>query len=56
MVVAHIKTDKAGEGLVEKFNKELKKTTLLKEILFDNADNGVEVKVDDLGFKVFLEK
>ena len=56
IVVAHIKTDTEGKKLTEKFKEELMKTTLLKEVVFDDAEGGAEVVVDKLSFKVILEK
>ncbi|MCK5096248.1 MAG: class I tRNA ligase family protein [Candidatus Pacebacteria bacterium] len=55
-VTASIKTGAEGKKLIEKFKEELMKTTLLKKVVFDDAEEGMEVVVDDLNFKVFLEK
>ncbi|MFA6177823.1 MAG: class I tRNA ligase family protein [Candidatus Paceibacterota bacterium] len=48
-------TDKSGRELIEKFETEMKKTVLISKIAFENND-GEEVKIDSLVFKVKIDK
>jgi isoleucyl-tRNA synthetase len=50
-----LKTDDAGKKLVQKFETDMKKTVLASEIEFKDND-GEEVKIDDLVFKVKIKK
>ena len=56
VVTAHIKTDKDGETLVKDFEEELMKTTLLKAIEFDKAEEGQEITVDGVVYRILLQK
>lgn len=49
-VSLRIKTNEKGQELVKKFEAEIKKTTMLKSITFENVESGTPVKVDDLDF------
>jgi len=55
-VVAVFDTDDQGRSFVEKFAEELKKTTLLKDITFKKLEGDTEIIIDELKFKVSLEK
>ena len=48
-------TNETGQKLIEKFASDLKKTVLVSQIKFENND-GQEVKIDDLNFKVKIER
>ena len=51
-----IKTDQAGQKLVRQFEAEIKKTTLVKAISFENLEGGQPLKVDDLTFELKIYK
>ena len=55
VIILFIETDEAGKKLVEKFEKEMKKTILAKEIKLEKND-GSEIKIDELSFKISIEK
>ena len=55
IVSLSLDTDKNGQGLALKFEKELTKVVGAKNILFVEND-GTEVKVDELKFKIKLYK
>jgi isoleucyl-tRNA synthetase len=48
-------TNDAGKKLIQKFEADMKKTVLVSKIEFKNND-GEEVKIDDLDFKVKIDK
>ncbi len=48
-------TNDEGRKLVQKFETDMKKTALAREIEFNNND-GTEVKIDSLVFKIKIEK
>ncbi len=50
-----IETSDEGATLVNKFEEKLKKTAGIKEIKFENND-GIEIKVNDLEFRLKIEK
>lgn len=50
-----VETDEKGKNLITKFEKELKKTVLVSAVMFENK-GGEEIKVDELLFKVIIEK
>ncbi|MEI6191312.1 MAG: class I tRNA ligase family protein [bacterium] len=56
LVSLKIKTDQKGKSLVQKFEAEVKKTTLLKNIFFDIFDGGTVVKVEDLSFELKINR
>ena len=55
VVVLRIQTDFDGQALVEKFASEIKKTALIREIIFGETE-GKSITVDDLSFVCTLEK
>lgn len=55
MVSLSVNTSKEGEDLVEKFKEELMKVVGANSVVFGEND-GTEIKVDELTFKVKLEK
>jgi RecA-family ATPase len=48
-------TNETGRNLIQKFEKDVKKTVLVSKIEFGKND-GSEIKIDDLFFKVKIEK
>jgi isoleucyl-tRNA synthetase len=48
-------TDEKGKNLIQKFEADIKKTVLISEIKFEN-NGGEEIKIDNLLFKVKIEK
>jgi len=48
-------TNDIGKKLIQKFETDMKKTVLVSKIEFEN-NNGDEVKIDELVFKVKIEK
>jgi isoleucyl-tRNA synthetase len=56
LVSLKIKTDQKGKSLVQKFEAEVKKTTLLKNIFFDIFDGGTVVKVEDMDFELKINR
>jgi isoleucyl-tRNA synthetase len=56
LVSLKIKTDQKGKSLVQKFEAEVKKTTLLKNIFFDIFDGGTLVKVEDVDFELKINR
>ena len=50
-----IETNKEGQKLIQKFEKELLKTILAAKIEF-RENEGEEIKIDDLVFKIKIEK
>jgi isoleucyl-tRNA synthetase len=48
-------TDENGKKLIKKFESDLKKTVLVSKIEFKNNE-GQDIKIDDLVFKVKIEK
>jgi isoleucyl-tRNA synthetase len=55
MVSLVFETDEMGKNLIQKFEKDLKKTVLVSEIEFKN-NSGEEIKIGELIFKVKIEK
>ena len=51
-----IKTTAEGQDLVRKFELEIKKITLLKNISFEDLAGGVPVKIDDLDFVLEINR
>ena len=47
-------TDNIGKKLIQKFENDMKKTVLVSKIEFKNND-GEEIKIDDLVFKIKIE-
>ena len=48
-------TDQNGKDLVQKFEQDLKKSVITSQIEF-KANNGEEIKVDNLSFKIEIKK
>jgi len=55
MVNIIFETDEEGKKLIQKFENDLKKTVLVSQIEFKEND-GNEIKIDDLIFRVKIEK
>jgi isoleucyl-tRNA synthetase len=55
IVVLTFETGEKGKKLIQKFEKDMKKTVLLSKIEF-KKNNGEEIKIDELVFKVKIEK
>ena len=55
VVALVFETDDAGRKLIEKFENEIKKTVLASKIEFKEND-GEEIKIDELVFKVKIKK
>jgi ABC-type multidrug transport system ATPase subunit len=51
-----IKTDQAGATLVQKFEMEVKKVTLVKNISFENLESGNVVKVEEMTFELKISR
>lgn len=56
LVELEVETNEAGKELVEKFAEDLKRTAGLEKIEFEDVDNGEEIKIDELVFKIKLDK
>ena len=56
LVNLKIKTEEKGKILIQKFETEIKKTTLLKNISFEDIDGGIVVKVEDLNFELKINR
>ncbi|HNW71327.1 MAG TPA: class I tRNA ligase family protein [Candidatus Paceibacterota bacterium] len=54
-IVLFIKTQEDGEKLIKKFEKDIKKTVLASEIKF-SENQGEEIKIDNLVFRIKIEK
>ncbi len=50
-----IDTDKAGQNIFEKFDKEISKATGLKEITFEKMEEGELIELDGLKARLLLE-
>ena len=55
MVNVILSTDEKGKELVHRFENEIKKTVLVAQIDFRDVQ-GEEIKIDDLCFKVKIER
>jgi isoleucyl-tRNA synthetase len=55
VVAITFETNETGKKLIQKFENDLKKTVLVSEISFKEND-GEEVKIDELVFRVKIEK
>jgi isoleucyl-tRNA synthetase len=56
IIYLKIKTDSAGRDLVKKFEADIKKPAGIKNISFENVEEGTVVKVDDLSFELKIVK
>ena len=54
-IVLFLETSDEGKKLVEKFEAEIKKTVLASQIKLENS-SGEEVKINDLVFKISIQK
>ena len=52
LISLRIKTDQIGKNLIQKFQAEIKKTTLLKNISFDEFDDGTVLKIEEMNFEL----
>jgi len=55
VVAITFETDEVGKKLIQKFENDMKKTVLVSKVEFKNTD-GEEVKIDNLVFKIKIEK
>jgi isoleucyl-tRNA synthetase len=51
-----VKTEGKGRELIQKFEVEIKKTTLLKSISFEEFDGGTVVKVEEMSFELKITR
>ena len=51
-----VKTDETGKNLIKKFEADLKKTVLAKEIKFDSVSLGSLLEINDMTFKIQIKK
>jgi isoleucyl-tRNA synthetase len=56
IVSLKIKTGEKGKALVQKFEVEIKKTTLLKNLIFSDVDSGNPVKIEDMDFELKISR
>lgn len=56
LAIINIETDSNGKALVEEFMDELKTATPIKSVNFGEVSDGVEIKVDELVFKIAITK
>jgi len=56
LVNLKIKTDQKGKILVQKFEAEIKKATLLKAVSFEDFFDGIIVKVEDISFELKVSR
>ena len=54
-IALSFETNDTGKKLIQKFENEMKKTTLVSQIKFEE-NNGEEVKIDELVFKIKIDK
>ena len=50
-----VDTNANGQELINKFKTELMKTVGVKEIQV-KENEGIEIKIDEIAFKIFIEK
>jgi isoleucyl-tRNA synthetase len=51
-----IKTDQKGRDLIQRFETEIRKTTLVKNISFESFEGGVPVKAEELTFELKISR
>ena len=51
-----VKTGQKGQELIKKFETEIKKTTLLKSISFEEVEGGTKVLVEDMDFELKISR
>ncbi|MDD2935381.1 MAG: class I tRNA ligase family protein [Candidatus Pacebacteria bacterium] len=56
LVELEVETNEVGKELIEKFADDLKRTAGLEKIEFEDVDDGEEIKIDELTFKLKLDK
>jgi isoleucyl-tRNA synthetase len=56
LAILRVKTDSVGQTLIQKFETELKKSTLLKSILFEDLTDGQPVKIDQMDFSLKISR
>ena len=56
LVELEVETDEVGKELIEKFANDLKRVAGLEKIEFEGVDDGEEIKIDGLEFKIKLDK
>jgi isoleucyl-tRNA synthetase len=50
-----IQTNEVGQALITKFNQEIKKITMLRQISFETVSNGQLITIDDLSFEIKIK-
>lgn len=56
IISLRVKADEKGRALIRKFEAEIKKTTLLKEISFEEVTAGILLKVEDMDFELKISR
>jgi len=56
IVSLKIKTGEKGQALIQKFESEIKKTTLLKNLGFGDVELGTLVKIEDMDFELRISR
>lgn len=56
LVELEVETGDEGKELIQKFEDDIKKVAGIKEIDFEDVDDGEEIKIDDIAFKLKLDK
>ena len=51
-----IMTGEKGKALIQKFEIEIKKTTLLKNLSFDTVEGGVAISIEDMNFELKISR
>jgi isoleucyl-tRNA synthetase len=52
LVSLRVKTDQKGQILIQKFEAEIKKTTLLKTISYGEMEDGIVIKIEETDFSL----
>ena len=55
-IILEIQANEAGKELINKFGTEIKKSASVKDVEFKNIIEGEEIKIDELEFKIVLNK
>ena len=55
MIILSLETNEEGKKLIQKFEAEIKKTVLASEIKL-KQNNGTETRINDLVFKISIQK
>jgi isoleucyl-tRNA synthetase len=56
LVGLKVKTEQKGKDLIRKFDTEIKKTAMLRNISFDEVENGVVLKIEESSFELKIAK